>query len=137
MFHRNILLGLFRSIDNSTYLQLSCIFHAITNLVIFSIHLSMKLINPSKLHSSPFFIMKVNIILICIFRVDFLENAISFTVKNEGLPYTYISVSIRKPCFHTLHLQTAILNHIYKKRAIAKATALWLPLLDSNQRPFG
>ncbi len=45
MFHRNILLGLFRSIDNSTYLQLSCIFHAITNLVIFSIHLSMKLIN--------------------------------------------------------------------------------------------
>ena len=54
MSHRNILLGLFRSIDNSTYLQLSCIFHAITNLVIFSIHLSMKLINPSKLHSSPF-----------------------------------------------------------------------------------
>ena len=47
-------IGLFRSIDNSTYLQLSCIFHAITNLVIFSIHLSMKLINPSKLHSSPF-----------------------------------------------------------------------------------
>ena len=46
MFHRNILLGLFRSIDNSTYLQLSCIFHAITNLVIFSNHLSMKLINP-------------------------------------------------------------------------------------------
>ena len=39
-------------------------------------------------------------------------------------PHTYINVSIRKHCFHTLYLQTAILNHIYKKRAIAKATAL-------------
>ena len=83
MFHRNILLGLFRSIDNSTYLQLSCIFHAITNLVIFYIHLSMKLINPSKLHSSPFFIMKVNIILICIFRVDFFGECNKFHCKKR------------------------------------------------------
>ena len=65
-----------------------------------------------------------------------LTGAVIF-FSQTVLPHTYINVSIQKHCFHTLHLQTAILNHIYKKRAIANATALWLPLLDSNQRPFG